>query len=80
MIEAVIIHNKTARQRDIGETKTADIILYEGPRNLADVTARRPALFLAEPKAAERFWEFFTATIRNRNTRRAYYKAVCRFL
>jgi integrase/recombinase XerD len=58
---------------------TGDIIRYEGPRNLADATARRPALFLAEPKAAERFWEFFTATIRNRNTRRAYYKAVCRF-
>jgi integrase/recombinase XerD len=58
---------------------TADILLYEGPRDLADVTARRPALFLAEPQAAERFWEFFTATLRNRNTRRAYYKAVCRF-
>ncbi|MFZ3276101.1 MAG: phage integrase N-terminal SAM-like domain-containing protein, partial [Candidatus Sulfotelmatobacter sp.] len=24
-------------------------------------------------------WEFFTANIRNRNTRRAYYKAACRF-
>src|SRR5215475_1646139 len=58
---------------------TADIILYEGPRDLADITARRPVLFLAEPKASERFWEFFTATIRNRHTRRAYYTAVCRF-
>jgi site-specific recombinase XerD len=58
---------------------TADIILYKGPNELADVAARRPALFLAEPKAAERFWEFFTATIRNRHTRRAYYKAVCWF-
>jgi site-specific recombinase XerD len=57
----------------------ADIILYEGPRDLADITAKRPALFLAEPQASERFWEFFTATIRNRHTRRAYYKAVCRF-
>jgi site-specific recombinase XerD len=28
---------------------------------------------------SERFWEFFTANIRNRNTRRAYYKASCRF-
>src|SRR5262249_52565337 len=26
-----------------------------------------------------RFWEFFAANIRNRNTRRAYYKAACRF-
>jgi integrase/recombinase XerD len=58
---------------------TADIILYEGPRDLADITARRPVLFLAEPKASERFWEFFTATIRNHHTRRAYYTAVCRF-
>jgi site-specific recombinase XerD len=57
----------------------ADIILYEGPRDLADVTAWRPALFLAAPQAAERFWEFFTVNIRNRNTRRAYYQAVCRF-
>src|SRR4029453_13805585 len=66
-------------KRDIGDPMTADIILYEGPRDLADVTARRPAIFLGGPKAAERFWEFFTANIRNRNTRRAYYKAVCRF-
>ena len=29
--------------------------------------------------AAERFFEFFTANIRNKNTRRAYYKAACRF-
>ena len=26
-----------------------------------------------------RFFGFFTAHIRNRNTRRAYYKAACRF-
>ena len=38
-----------------------------------------PALFLPEPKASERFWEFFTANIRNKNTRRAYYKAAARF-
>jgi site-specific recombinase XerD len=48
-------------------------------RDLAAVTARPPRLFLPEPKATERFWEFFTANIRNRNTRRAYYKAACRF-
>ena len=28
---------------------------------------------------SRRFFEFFTANIRNKNTRRAYYKAVCRF-
>ena len=61
------------------DPKTARIIPFEGPRDLATVTARPPALFLPEPKASERFWEFFTANIRNRNTRRAYYKAACRF-
>src|SRR5271163_542204 len=34
---------------------------------------------MPSPEAAERFWGFFTANIRNRNTRRAYYKAACRF-
>jgi site-specific recombinase XerD len=34
---------------------------------------------LPAPEAAERFFEFFTANIRNKNTRRAYYKAACRF-
>lgn len=38
-----------------------------------------PVLFLPDAKASTRFWEFFTATIRNKNTRRAYYAAACRF-
>lgn len=38
-----------------------------------------PILFLPNAKASTRFWEFFTATIRNKNTRRAYYAAACRF-
>jgi site-specific recombinase XerD len=33
----------------------------------------------AGPKAAERFFEFFTANIRNRNTRRAYARSAGRF-
>src|SRR5580698_8959445 len=49
------------------------------PRSLAGLAAKPPAVFLRDGKAAERFWEFFTANIRNRNTRRAYYKAACRF-
>jgi integrase len=49
--------------------KSVEIIAFQGPRDLASVTARPPALFLSEPKASERFWEFFTANIRNRNTR-----------
>lgn len=56
-----------------------EIIPFEGPRDLASITARPPALFVAGPKAEERFWEFFTANMRNPNTRRAYYKAACRF-
>ena len=39
-----------------------------------------PALFLdAGPDAWRRFIEFFTAHIRNRNTREAYARAVSRF-
>jgi integrase/recombinase XerD len=59
--------------------KSVEIIPFEGPHDLATVTARPPALFLPEPKASERFWEFFAANIRNKNTRRAYYKAAARF-
>jgi len=39
-----------------------------------------PALIgTAGETAARRFLEFFAATIRNKNTREAYYRAVCRF-
>jgi len=55
------------------------LIPFSGPAELANLSARLPALFLADAKSSERFWEFFAANIRNRNTRRAYYKAACRF-
>lgn len=58
---------------------TTEIIAFKGPRALAALTVRPPALFLPDPEGAERFWEFFTANIRNKNTRRAYYRAACRF-
>ena len=58
----------------IEQPKSVEIIPFEGSHDLATVTARPPALFLPEPKASERFWEFFTANIRNPNTRRAYFK------
>jgi site-specific recombinase XerD len=59
---------------------TADgLVAFEGPAYLAVLNARLPALFLPDAKASERFWEFFAANIRNKNTRRAYYKAACRF-
>ncbi len=34
-------------------------------------------MFLPDEKTAERFFGFFTANIRNKNTRRAYDKAAC---
>jgi len=56
-----------------------DLVVPNLPRRLATLSASTPALFLPDARAAERFAEFFTANIRNKNTRRAYYKAVCRF-
>src|SRR4051812_18849475 len=38
-----------------------------------------PALFLRSADRGKRFWEFFTAHIRNRNTRRAYFVGVAQF-
>ena len=46
---------------------------------MAELAAKLPALFLSDAKTADRFFGFFTANIRNPNTRRAYYKAACRF-
>ena len=49
------------------------------PRAVAELSVKVPALFVPNAKAAERFFDFFTSNIRNKNTRRAYYNAVCRF-
>lgn len=57
----------------------ARAISRQEPRSLTGLTAKPPAMFLPDQKAAERFFGFFTAHIRNRNTRRAYYKAAYRF-
>ncbi len=54
------------------------LVTIKEPRALAGL-AITPAAFLACKSAAERFFGFFTANIRNKNTRRAYYKAACRF-
>jgi site-specific recombinase XerD len=58
---------------------TAELVPLNVPRGLATLASTPPAVFLPNAKAAERFFEFFTANIRNKNTRRAYYKAACRF-
>ena len=55
------------------------LISFSGPTDLAQLDARLRAVFLTDAKASERFWEFFAANIRNKNTRRAYHKAACRF-
>jgi site-specific recombinase XerD len=56
-----------------------ELVRYDVPRGLAVLAVNPPAVFLPHQKAAERFFDFFTSHIRNRNTRRAYYKAACRF-
>jgi site-specific recombinase XerD len=58
---------------------TTEIIPFNIPHDLETTFVKPPALFLLHDKAAERFWEFFAANIRNKNTRRAYYRAACRF-
>ncbi|HEX7262472.1 MAG TPA: tyrosine-type recombinase/integrase [Luteolibacter sp.] len=53
----------------------------KAPDNGALTLPEWPALMLRAGAAAqERFLEFFAATIRNKNTRAAYFRAVCRFL
>jgi len=43
-------------------------------------TTAIPAVIAADgPKAAERFFTFFTDNIRNKNTRAAYFRNACRF-
>ena len=54
-------------------------ILPSHPSLDSVAAAKAPALFLPNQKTGERFYSFFTANIRNKNTRRAYYKAACRF-
>lgn len=56
-----------------------EIIPFKEPRALAGLSVKPPVVFLADEKAADRFYRFFTANIRNKNTRRAYYKAAGRF-
>jgi site-specific recombinase XerD len=58
---------------------TTALVPLDTPANLAAQGSSPPALFLKEARAAERFWDFFTANIRNRHTRRAYYNAACKF-
>ena len=58
-----------------------DLVPAEGPARPPPPAryAATPALFSPSEHAERRFWEFFTAHIRNRNTRLAYLSAVRRF-
>ena len=47
---------------------------------LAAFADRLPPMVAADERTAWRFVDFFAVTIRNRNTREAYYRAVCRFM
>lgn len=58
---------------------SATLVPLNIPHSLVALVSKAPTVFLPNAKGAERFIEFFAANIRNRNTRRAYYKAVCRF-
>jgi integrase/recombinase XerD len=59
---------------------TSEITTIGVPRQLQDAMPRLPSLVTdAGERATLRFLEFFTAAIRNKNTRRAYARAVTRF-
>jgi len=54
-------------------------VITSVPHGLAAIAPTPPLLFLPSEKARERFFDFFTSNIRNKNTRQAYYKAAARF-
>ena len=56
-----------------------DLIPAEASALPATPRPTTPALFSLTEHAERRFWEFFTAHIRNPNTRLAYLAAVRRF-
>lgn len=60
-------------------TESTALVEIRIPSALTAGDSRPPALFLKEAREAERFLDFFTANIRNRHTRRAYYNAACKF-
>lgn len=48
------------------------IVPLDVPEGLTAISATTPALFVPDAETAERYFEFFIANIRNKNTRRAY--------
>lgn len=61
-------------------TDSTALVEISIPHDLAAGDGSPPTLFfIKEARAAERSWDFFTANIRNRHTRRAYFNAACKF-
>jgi site-specific recombinase XerD len=58
---------------------TGEIVPFKEPPGLGGISAKPPTLFLRQARATERFFDFFTANIQNKHTRRAYYNAACKF-
>src|SRR4051794_39835794 len=58
----------------MNSASAAELIAVKEPPSLTGLAPKPPALFLPDEKARDRFFDFFTANIRNKNTRRAYYK------
>jgi hypothetical protein len=52
---------------------TSEIVRFNEPPGLEGIASKAPSLFLRQARAAERFFDFFTANIRDKHTRRAYY-------
>jgi hypothetical protein len=58
---------------------TSDAATTTLPATVERTTAVPAVIADDGPKAAERFFTFFTDNIRNKNTRTAYYRNACRF-
>ena len=71
MIKDVIIHNNRGEGQGV---MTKNLVVLGKQNDWA-----LPALFAPDEKTAERILEFFTAQIRNPNTRKAYDRAIGEF-
>ena len=87
MIKDIIIHKNSTKQRPekpvpVGTGKEGrggdmgqDLVATTGATGKRNSCVALPALFAPDAKTAERVVEFFTAQIRNPNTRKAYSRA-----
>ena len=59
---------------------TQELVRTDRPGLPAQIADRLPPMIAADERTAWRFVDFFAVTIRNPNTREAYYRAVSRFI